>query len=461
MNVKEMTWKRSINYWIILHRKKHVIILTALISALSAIVMSLLITPVYESKATFYVPEASSSLSYLSDDSLFDLQKEILSPVPKESSATPFFGILQSRKIAEYVNKEFPEKSIKKLLFSDIDFEISDGFMIALYSRDKDPVLASKIADSYVKNLNLLLQETSIDNLERDNSALKEKLEETISLIRKAEDKIKTIKEENDIASIEDEMTWLTDQRISFIGEMENKQVYLGEVKKKLKELSLELEKEGSTLASQHVALSNPKIEHLQVKLSDIAAEVSGMLVRYTKDHPEILNLKAQYNELSKELKNEADKLIASQIKPENTFYEKLRQDLVNLIIEESTVSSSIKGYKEAIQRADERLEKLPAILTETGRMTDSIERHKKIYEQLELAYQESLMQMGRDVQFLVTLDKANVPENPSFPIVWLNGIIALFGGLFTGIAYAFFLNYAESVNKASVRRIVKSILGD
>jgi uncharacterized protein involved in exopolysaccharide biosynthesis len=81
------------------------------------------------------------------------------------------------------------------------------------------------------------------------------------------------------------------------------------------------------------------------------------------------------------------------------------------------------------------------------------------MYEQLKTDLQETEMQQARKIQYVVAVDYAKPPEDPSFPLMWLNVIVALLFGLLTGIFYAFLIDYIEETGKIRKRKIIKELI--
>ncbi len=351
-----------LDYWIILYTRKKLIIFITIISIITSVVLSLLFKPVYEAKAVFYVPSSSPALSYLSATTTDKMARGILVPTPKEEPYGPYIGLLKSKKIAEYVHQEFPRKKVEKLLLSDTDFELSNEFMLKIYSRDKDPVLAADVANAYMKYLNLLLQEASLENLQQDRPLIERQMSETQKQLVEAEGALKRHEEKYNIASIDEEIKQLTSQRTSFQSQIETTDVQIKEDSEKIRSLSEQLKQEGVLIARENFTLTNPLIEYLQKKLSDLSAQISASSVELKESHPDVRMLKNQYKETMDRLKQETQNLVSSQIKPGTTFYEQLRQNLVNLVIDRDKLQVTMKGYAEAIKRINERLHSLPSI---------------------------------------------------------------------------------------------------
>lgn len=448
------------DYWLAIYTRRKAIYIIIAVSAITAVVLSFILKPVYEAKAVCYIPTSSPALPYMSASSIDKMARGTLVPSTKEDDAGPYIGLLKSRKIAEYTHEEFPDKSVEKMLLSDVDFELSDEFMLEIYSRDKDPGLAANVANAYMKYLNQLLQEASTKNPEKDAMLIKTKLLDAKKQLKEAKDELKTFEEKNHFVSIDEENKQLTEQRISFQSQLENVIVQITENEEKLRAYNEQLVKEGALLSKNSLILTSPIIEYLQKKLSDLAVQIAGNTVELKEAHPDAMKLNKQYTETSDRLEKEIENLVASQIKP-GAFYEQLRQNLVDAIINKDKLLATKKGYKEVIERIDRQLQKLPLINSEWQRLNDNVEHYKKIYEQLRTGLQESEMQQSRPIQYVIPVDFAQPPKTPAFPVMWLNVIVAIFVGILAGVLYAFFVDYIEGLQKVRVLKAIKAVLAE
>lgn len=451
--------KTLLHYWLVLYKRKKEIIIITFISLCVALVLSKILHPVYEAKAIFYVPSSSPALTYLSSSSVDRMARDASMPTPKEDVFGPYIGLLKSRKIAEYVHKEYPQKRIEKMLLSDIDFELTDEFLLKIYSRDRDPVLSANIANAYVKYLNVLLQEASMSNTSRDESLINKQLITAEENLQGAKIALKEFEEKNNFASLEEEIKNLTNQKVAYQSQLENTRVLIKENAEKIQSLKEQIKNENLILATNDFILSNPSIEHLQKKLSDQAAQIAAARVELKETHPNLKILKSQYDETSARLKQEIQTLVASQIKPTNTFFEQLRQNLITLLVDENRLNATLKGYHEVLSRINDRLLIYPAVKAEWNRLNDNVEHYRKIYEQLRLNSQEMEIQHFRDMQFVVMVDKAEPPQKPAFPVWWLNAIVALICGLIAGVFYAFLIDYIQETRKVRTKKIIQEIL--
>lgn len=455
-----MQEKTLINYWLVLYKRKKVILFITAISIVTVIILGVLLPAVYEAKALFYVPSGSPALSFMSN-SMQGFARDKLVPLAKEEEAGPYIGLLKSKTIAEYVHNEFPQKSVNKLLLSDVDFELSDEFILKIYSRDKDPVIAANVANAYLKYVNLMLQEASLRNPNQDGLLINKQLSEVWKNLEDAGHALKMFAENNNIASIDDEIKGLTNQRISFQSQLENTLVLINENEEKTRSLIEQLKKEGAIIAENDFILTNRSIEYLQKMLSDQAAEIAAASIEYKESHVELKRLRNKYNETSNRLKKEVQNLVSSQVKDAGTVYEKLRADLINLTIDKNKLQATRNESKAVINRINERLYKLPSIASEWSKLSANVEGYKKIYEQLKMNLKETEMQRARPIQYVVVVDYAKPPQSPAFPIIWVNIIVALLFGLSGGVFYAFFIDYIETTRKVRTLKLIKAVLSE
>jgi uncharacterized protein involved in exopolysaccharide biosynthesis len=453
--------KKLLDYWIILYKRKKSIAIVTVTSLLVTIVLGWLLKPVYEARVICYVPSTSPALTFLSNSPTSSLARDRLVPTSKDDDAGPYLGLLKSTRIAELTHKDFPEKKISKLLRSDMSFELSDEFMLKIYSRDSDPVLAANVANAYLKHLNTMLQDASSKNPEQDRILLTGQLTIVENKLKGAKDSLRNFSEQNNIASIDEETKTLTSQKITFQATADNTAVMIGENEEKIKASLEQLKKEGNILAENDFILSSPTLDYMRNKLSDLTAQIGGQSIELKESHPDIKILKSQYRDVTDKLKKEVQNLVMSQIKPKGSFYEELRQSLANLIIEKNRLQATLKGNKAVIERINNRIRTLPSINAEWSRLNDDIDHYRKIYDEIRTNLQEATMQEARPIQYVVVVDYAVPPKNPVFPIMWLNIAVALFFGLAAGIAYAYLIEYISETRQVRTMRLIKAIVSD
>ncbi len=448
--------KELLDYWLILYNKRWLILAITIIAMLTAGIMSVLLSPVYESKAVFFVPQNPDIVSFLST-SEGSLIRSPLLPQVAEEPHSPFLGILKSKSIKELVQKDFPHKTLKDLR-RDVDFSLSNNYMIRIYARDNDSIKAAGIANSYITYLNQLLGSYSQSLLEKNETMIEKEIilvKDRLNAARKA---LRDFQEQNSVISLKEEQQRLISQRAGFQLNLEQSQVLLRENTIKIAALDVEKEKEAALFASSEFAIESPLLFFLRRDLSNIEVKLAGMRVDKKETHPDYIALKQQHDQLKQNMGNEIERIVNSKIKRGDTLFENLRTQIITLHVEKQRIQASIEAYNAVIESLDGKIQLLPELFVKEDKLRMDVAKLRTMVSTLEMKYEESRMQKERVPQVVVTVEEAVPADTPSFPLVWLNVSVALILGLSGGIFYCFFIHYLEETREERIFNIVKAI---
>ena len=136
------------DYWLAIYRRRITVLVVSISAAVFAYVVSLVLPPVYETRSIFYMPILSSTPLYTAGSGVGQVERAPLMPVAEEKIAGVHLGILKSDEISTEILKRFPEKT-PRYLFLNVDFVLSEHFLTEIYVRDRDPEIATAIANTY------------------------------------------------------------------------------------------------------------------------------------------------------------------------------------------------------------------------------------------------------------------------------------------------------------------------
>ncbi len=455
-----MRERSLLDYWLIIYQHRLAIYVVVLTSVAASFIIGALMRPIYEARAALYIPAKLGPVSYVTDDSASTLSRQQNTPIATEDAYKPYMGMLKSLQLAQMVNAQYPSKSVIKLLRSDVDFEVTDELIVRVYSRDPDPVLAARVANAYVSDLNRILAESSQAQIAREPEYIKAALSRNQVELREAETALKRFEEENHLASLDTELAGLSNQKTALQGKHDDTLEQVAANSAKQKALMSEINREGQDLEASEVATTSPLIENLRVELADVLTKIAEDEVELGKKNLQVLALQSRKRGLEQQLGREIRRWLSSRIKPENSHLEALRQQFIDAVIEGQRLEAVNEADLQSLARVDERLRRYPGIKARSAELNKNTERLRTIQDQLRVNLMEAGLQVHRDMQLIVPLDHADPPQGPAFPIWWLNALIALFGGSLAGVGYAFFLNYVEETRNVRTRRLVQAILG-
>jgi uncharacterized protein involved in exopolysaccharide biosynthesis len=136
------------DYWSALYAHKWIILVVTLSSMGFSLWLSHYLPPVYEAKASFFVPANLQAPSF-TGGSPQRLTQTILKPVPDEKEAGLVIGVLKGQDLGAQVRKQFPQRE-PSFFGKNVDFSASPQFFIDIFVRDRDPQLAADVANAYV-----------------------------------------------------------------------------------------------------------------------------------------------------------------------------------------------------------------------------------------------------------------------------------------------------------------------
>lgn len=187
------------DHWMALYSRKFLILAVTLLTMGFAIGISYYLPPVYEAKASLYMPVNVVPSSY-TGDSQQRLAQPPLRPLPDEKEAGIHVGILKSDDVAAKVNAMFPEKDLP-FFKKNVDFSTSPQFFTDIYVRDRDPQLAAAIANAYVQVYAQFHADVLRADALRAQAVLRKQLKELDHQIAEKVEEIRQFKRRNNLMS--------------------------------------------------------------------------------------------------------------------------------------------------------------------------------------------------------------------------------------------------------------------
>ncbi len=450
--------RTTLEYWLVLYRGRRVIFFVTIMAMLTAGFLSKVITPVYMAKATFFVPSTPDVVTYHSATPGESLARRPLLPLPIETSHAPYIGILKSGLIAELVQKDFPHKSTGDLRRRDVDFSLSNEFILELSVRDKNPEYAAGIANAYVEYLNQSIGSFSLASKDDNLTMIEEEIKVNRKKLFEARHSLKIFQEENMTANLSEEIRQLISLRASFLTNQETVKVEQQTNDVNIDAIKNALEKEADIFKASDSVITSPLLEEMKKELTDMETKMAGMRVEISNLHPDVVSLKTQYDQIEKNINTEISKIVKSKIKAPETFYENLRQQLISYLVERQLIQARVQAYDIVLKSIEERLRKIPELMSQEDVLSMEIENHKTLLSNLVMNKEEVKMQGNKEMQVVVLVDKATPPTRPSFPLMWINILIAGSLGLIAGIFYSFLVDYIEQTRGFRFLKMVNAI---
>ena len=261
------------DYWQVIEKRKWGIIALCTVMTVGTLIVSLLLPKIYESTATL-LPQLESNngvgLGALFASGAASSAAQSLGISLPGSPATPtdiFTAMLKSRIMADDIIRQFnlvehyetkTMHDARGSLEGATRIVVTKEKVIKVAVEDKDPQLASDIANFYVSNLDRLNQTLSVSKARENRKFIEQRVAETQTTLVKVEDALKEFQTQNRTVAIEAQSKAMIEATA-----MIQAQIMAQEV---------QLQVMGSYLSS-----NNPEIARVQSSISELRKQLQIM----------------------------------------------------------------------------------------------------------------------------------------------------------------------------------------
>lgn len=424
-----------------LYANRLVIYVTIAVAVLMSLWLNGALPKVYEARASFYVPVVQDifSLAIETGGSI----RAAPAPTVVRDQLRGYFGILTSQRLATRVAESVPERAISQIR-RVTRFRLKSDGMFLITATDRDPILATRIANAYADSFNDLFEEISLPRATKTRKFIEAQLQGLKTDLATTEKKMEEFKEQHKVVSLPEETSQLVKQVTEFHAQTDLTTVNLDEVRTRLAMTEKHLHSEAQMQPSSEVVATNPLVQHLQMKLSDLEIDLAGLQSKFPPSHPDVLKAQQQILETRKRLQEEVRKIVASETRSLNPVHENLRQSLVTLYADETALAAKLAGLQGITRRIEAKLEQLPDLQRRLGELTRALHYLEETDRMLALKLEDARIQEKREMETFLVVDRATPPQSPAYPNVLLSVPAATVLGGVVGMFYAMFLGYLK-----------------
>lgn len=425
------------SHWSDIHLRRWLIVAIMAAAAVFAYAISLLITPVYEARTTFFLASNSESPHYVGGP---EAPPEPLFPTPDEKTAALNVGILRGGAFMQGLADEFGLPAA--LLRKRVDVTVSGEFMVDLFVRSEDAGLAARIAARapglYAEFHEASMRKRAADVASTLTAHIDGLEEELAALVARTEDQRRRFGSAVDDALVKR----LSDRRASAEQRLLEIDGALSAAEARRAELEAELAAERQTYAAGGTVLTTPVLDLMVEQLLVLRVELAAV-----REGPQSSSRRTaileQITEIETAIEAERARMAEATVKSTGTNYEILRADIAKARAEEAALTASRVTAETQMSAADADLEAAIASLGEAERLAA---RRAEIEAQItdaRINLASATLQAANARAPLMVVEEASLPTRPAFPIPVLNAIVAALAGAIAGFYYALFVGHA------------------
>ncbi len=313
--------------------------------------------------------------------------------------------------------------------------------VVDILYESKDPVLAARIANEVVKSYIDQNLDTKLNAAKEAVKWLSERMDEERKKVEEAESALLKYKQQHQIITdFSSDSEKITAQKLASL----NEQVVDAQAKRVEAETryqqALALENSPELLDSIPEVLKNELVQNIKKMEVDIYNRMSELSRKYGPNHPQMVAIQTELEELKKQKAKEAKRVLAS-LRNEYRLAQAREESLKKALEEQKTASLDMN--RKAIQY---------------GVLQRQAESSRNIYELLVKRFKETSLTEEMKTGNIRVVDRAEVPKAPVKPRKGLSLLLAAIVGLMGGVGLAFFVEHLD--NSIKLPDEVKDDLG-
>jgi len=433
-------------------RYKYLIIGITVIITLLSFITSVLEKPTYVSKTVIMIEKISSNTSLFPVTDAIGMLALINNQIQ----------IVKSGNLLKRVNEALKSDTVlAKMGYGKVSANgrsvgvgsIMDTYVIEITYKHNDPFLAAYIANMFADQYYKMNLEAMKSTVIQVRYFLEEQLEKVETELNKAETMLKDYKKSTKISTLEDETRIIVQQLSDFEVEYNKVLLDLATKSKNNEFLSSQLNETQKNLIE---SVSMNKSAVMESILRDItkteSIKASYLSQGYTEEHPKIVEMNLQIENLSSQLREESKKTYMEKLVAQDPL--KYSNQLVAEILDNQTSIEFLKARRTALEvileEYNKKIENLPDKSIQLARLMRNAKVNEDIYLMLKRRYEEAKLQEVAELGNVRIIDEAMKPSVPISPKKTRNMTFGFVAGLMLGIFLAFVLYFLDDSVKTS-----------
>jgi uncharacterized protein involved in exopolysaccharide biosynthesis len=302
----------------------------------------------------------------------------------------------------------------------------NDGlsYIIKVRATSESPELAARIANAYVDAYLTDQLEAKFDATRRASGWLNDHLTELREKVLASERAVQLFKEQHNLST---SGTTVTSQQLSEL----NSQLIIAAADRAQKEAAVRelqnLVKVSGAVESARGVAGSPLIQTLRVQEAELLRRQAELSTRYKPEHPTMVNLKAQIDDIHQKILQEAN-------------------NAVRAAADEATAArakeASLRTTLNSLTHSTGEQDKAQVQLAELQREAQA---NKALYEDFLNRFKQTSVQQDIQQADARAVAVATPPSGPSYPNTALYTSVALMVSIFCGILVAFVLELLDN----------------
>ena len=420
---------------LLLWRRKGIILITSIGLAIITFIVCLCLPQIYEAKARVIINDGEGGFSF-SSTIFASLGGAVAGQIGDYVEIAKSNSLISETAKELGLPYELGTKDFEKMKKGFSVFSVPTANIMEIRFESRNPQTAMDFVNLLVSKCQQKTTNSKRKSTSTSLQVIQEEIARESEILEKAENDLEQYKKETKIVAPTQHAGFILQRLTSLQQQEASLELAITEAKARYASLSAELNDQDAEITINQVVSRNPILTQMQQTLANKEIALGGLLEVYTEEHPQVIALKSEIEQLKVALANQAEVVVSTQTLGTSPIYSQLLSQLVAISVEIDAKESSLRTLRSGISEIEKGLEELPA----TERQLLELTRNKTVAEgilamllQKEAEYRvQDEMEQGP----IEILDAAFLPKRAVKPRRMLNAAAAGFLGFILSAGY-------------------------
>lgn len=323
---------------------------------------------------------------------------------------------------------------------------VKKSSVIEVSFKHKDPQVAATVVNSLVSSY--LDRHLEVHKSPKSYKFFKEQSEILQKKIQQSEKRLKALKKQHGLTSLDEERSLLLKQESDLHSGLNQTLSLLAETENRTSQLQLQLASTPKSIPQgEQIGHSPYVINTLQARLVELELEEKELLTKYTDQSRLVRNVREEISLVRRKLAEQEAKLYQTSSLGPNPTYQRLQEELFRNQADLTALQTKKEIQHAQLSDYKKRLEDLNRIEVELNQLKQGVDVDRKSYQLYLTKFEESRISEAMDTEGLTNvsvIEPALPPLKPVSPNILLNMALGLVLGVFGAFALVFFLEHLD-----------------
>lgn len=332
------------------------------------------------------------------------------------------------------------------------------AYSLELEALDSDPQRAARTVDTVAGLLSEFLTKEQAQVASEAREKIEPRLKQSSDEIAALRAEIETVKTQSRVSSLTEELSLKVKTVSSLEEDLTKAHNDIRSLENKRAELNAQLAQQQPSVKYTSTTTTNPVVDDMKLELARLEVERSGLLEKFTPNHPVVRTVDAKLQQVRDKLSREEATLVSSQSVRVNDLYQSVLSQKLSNDAEIQTLKAKELALREALDREAAAAHKLTEKEPHLAELALKLKAAEQSYEMISSAYEEARLAEFKTASEVASLHPALVPTAPARPIKILYVGVTFVLSLLLSAGFVFFLNFFDSTLRdvSQVERIMQ-----